>query len=71
MGGNIQGSLWQVAVEKSREAVLAFLGSTSVGCISVRRKVPEEAEDTTGISSGDEREEGEEGEEGGPGPPGM
>ena len=55
--------------EKSTEAVLSFLGSTRVGCISVRRKVPEEAaeaEDTTESGSG---EEGEEGEEGGPGLP--
>ena len=54
--------------EKSTEAVLAFLGSTRIGRISVRRKVPEEAaeaEDTTGTSSGDEEEEE------GPGPPRM
>ena len=47
--------------EKTTGAVLAFLGSTRVGYISVRRKVPEEAaevEDTSGSSSGDEGEEG-------------
>ena len=48
--------LWK----KSTEAVLAFLGSTKVGCISARRVAPEEV---SGAGSGDE------GEEGGPGPP--
>ena len=46
--------LWR---EKSTETVLAFLGSSRVGCISARREVPEElaeAEDTTGSGSGDE-----------------
>ena len=49
--------LW---VEKSTEAVLAFLGSTRVGCISARRTPPEEV---------DGADRGDEGEEGGPGPP--
>ena len=45
---------------KSTEAVLAFLGSTRVRCISARRTPPE------GVGGADW---GEEGEEGGPGPP--
>ena len=49
--------LWK---EKSTKAVLAFLGSTRVGCISARRTPPEEVD---GADLGDE------GEEGGPGPP--
>ena len=64
-----KGPLWQVAVEGDvYGGSLAFLGSTRVGCISVRRRVPEEAAeagDMTGSSSGDE------GEESGPGPPRM
>ena len=48
--------LWK---ERSTEAVLAFLGSTGVGCISARRTPPE----VDGADWGDE------GEEGGPGPP--
>ena len=50
----------------SMEAVLAFLGSTRVGCTSIRRGPQEEvirAEAAAGDGSGDE------GEEGGPGPP--
>ena len=35
--------------------VLAFLGSTRVGCISARRIAPEEV---NGVGLGDEREEG-------------
>ena len=41
-------------------AVLAFLESTRVGCISTRRKVPEKtakAEDVVEAGSGDEGEE--------------
>ena len=53
--------LWR---EKSTGAVLDFLGSTRVGCISARRTVPEEAV-RVALSAGDE------GEEGGPGPPVM
>ena len=49
--------LWR---EKSTEAVLAFLGSTRVGCISGRRAAPEEVDGT---------DLGDEGEDGGPGPP--
>ena len=49
--------LWK---EKFTEAVLAFLGSTKIGCISARRTPPEEVD---GADMGDE------GEEGGPGPP--
>ena len=49
--------LWK---EKSTEAVLAFLRDTRVGCISTRRKPPEEYDG--GVSGG-------EGEEGVPGPP--
>ena len=51
--------LWK---EESTEAVLAFLGSTRIGCISARIVAPEEVEGAG--SSG-------EGEEGGAGPPGM
>ena len=57
--------LWK---EKSTEAVLAFLESTRVGCISARRRLSEEvaeAESVAGFGSGDE------GEEGGAGPPRM
>ena len=49
--------------EKATETVLRFLGGTRVGCISTRRKPPEEDCDGDGA--------GEEGDEGGPGPPQM
>ena len=54
--------LWR---EKSTEAVLDFLGSTRVGCISARRAVPEE------VDRADLGNVGDEGEAGGPGPPAM
>ena len=44
--------LWR---EKSTGAVLDFLGSTRVGCISARRTVPEEAV-RADLSTGDEGE---------------
>ena len=52
--------LWR---DKSTEAVLVFLGNTRVGCISARRKPPEEECDEVGL--GDERDED------GPGAPDM
>ena len=59
--------LWK---EKSTEAVLVFLKSTRVGCISTRRVPPEELakdeEEDAEVAGGRVREEGE---EGGPGPP--
>ena len=53
--------LWR---EKSTEALLAFLGSTRVGCISTRRKPPEERNEGWHEEAG----AGDEGGEGGPGP---
>ena len=44
--------------ENSTEVMLAFLGSTRVGCISARRAPPEEVE---GADFGDEGEESEPG----------
>ena len=51
--------LWK---EKSTEAVLAYLGSARVGCISAGRRPPEDV-DADGAEDG--------GEEGGPGPPNV
>ena len=56
--------LWK---EKSTEAVLVFLKSTRVGCISTRRQLPEEGEENLGEEGGG----GDAGEDGGPGPPGV
>ena len=57
-----EGSIWQVAVEvKVYGGSLAFLKSTRVGCISARRRLPEEtarAEDVVEAGSGDESEKG-------------
>ena len=44
--------------------VLAFLGDTRVGCVSIRRKPPEEERVGKGSDGG-------EGGVGGPGPPGV
>ena len=52
--------LWK---EKATEAVLVFLWDTRVGCISTRRKPPEEGCDVVGS--------GDEGDGGGPGQPQM
>ena len=54
--------LWK---EKSTEAVLVFLRSTRVGCISTRRELPEERDE-----SWHEKAWGRRGEDG-PGLPGM
>ena len=56
--------LWK---EKSTEAVLVFLKSTRVGCVSTRRKLPAEGEENVYEEVG----AGDTGEEGGPGPPGV
>ena len=56
--------LWK---EKSTEAVLVFLKSTRVGCVSTRRKLPEEGEEDLY----EEAVAGDAGEEGGLGPPGV
>ena len=53
--------LWK---EKSAEAVLGFLRGTRVGCISTRRKPPEERDE-----GWEEAGAGNEGEEGGLSPP--
>ena len=55
--------LWR---EKSTEAVLVFLRSIRVECISTTRKLPEER-----CEEGHEAGAGGEGEEGGPGPPDL
>ena len=51
--------------ENFTDAVLAFLRSTRVGCISIRRRLPGEREEGRCEVAGS----GDEGEEGGPGPP--
>ena len=56
--------LWR---EKCMEAVLEFLKSTRVGCISTRRKLPEEGKENLCEEAGG----GDAGEEGRPGPPGV
>ena len=55
--------LWK---EKSTEAVLVFL-KTRVGCVSTRRKLPEEGKESLYEEAGVGVAE----EEGGPGPPGV
>ena len=52
--------LWKV---KSTESVLGLLRDTRIGCISTKRRLPEERYEEAGS--------GDEGEEGGPGPPAM
>ena len=55
--------LWR---EMSTEAVLAFLGSTRVGCISTRRVPPGGVVRAEAVAGDGSRDEGD---EGGPGPP--
>ena len=56
--------LWK---EKSTEAVSVYSRSTRVGCIGIRRKLPEERDESWHEGAG----AGDEGEEGRPGPPGW
>ena len=59
--GNTQGPPWPRGPweEKATEAVLRFLRGTRVGCISTRRKPPEE--ECVGQGEGGEEGESEEG----------
>ena len=61
------GPLGQVALEgEVHRGGLVFLRSTRVGCISTRRKLPEERDEGWHEGAG----AGGEGKEGEPGPPG-